>query len=302
MPNPNCKPQMIGSGKDPAAVQRHLRKMFAGIQSLDVDADGGKLTAMRSKEGEVVEFADAVAFSRETEVNVWLCKAEEAMRTALAWWMGESVEAGGWLVAAGLRLEGDSGSRNSLLAWMDASPAQVVLLALQVHMYQCAASHKLAPMPCLPTLCHPPCASSPHRPDGVGRKCLMLNAARTRTRGQVLACQKVESDMAESGKAGGGGAGLESSARFCGTLLGMLADSVLEDMGAIRRCKVEHLIGELVHLEHVVAGLVSKQVSAPLVRVYACEGARWRVSHAAGMRWRAPSSPRLAAPSAASCN
>ena len=144
--------QMIGSGKDPAAVQRHLRKMFAGIQSLDVHTDGGKLTAMRSKEGEVVDLADAVAFSRETEVNVWLSKAEEAMRTALAWWMVESVTAGGWLVSAGERLEGDLGSRSSLLAWIDASPTQVVLLALQVHVYHCAAWRKLARTPCLPTM------------------------------------------------------------------------------------------------------------------------------------------------------
>ena len=115
--------EIIGSGKDPAAIQRHLRKMFAGIQMFTVDAAGACLVAMQSAEGEFVALREPVAFSGETEVNAWLSQAEVAMRQALCASLEESVKAGVAVVA---------GSRSSaeLFAWMDASPAQVALRSL----------------------------------------------------------------------------------------------------------------------------------------------------------------------------
>lgn len=48
--------ELIGNAKDLAKVQRHLRKMFAGVTALELSADGSTATAMVSKEGEAVAF------------------------------------------------------------------------------------------------------------------------------------------------------------------------------------------------------------------------------------------------------
>lgn len=105
--------------------------MFAGIQTFTADAAGASLVAMQSAEGEVVALPDPVSFSGETEVNVWLSRAEAAMREALCASLGESVKAGVAVVAVGAAGAG-SRSPAELFAWMDASPAQVALVALQV--------------------------------------------------------------------------------------------------------------------------------------------------------------------------
>ena len=72
---------------------------------------------------------------------------------------------------------------------------------------------------------------------------------------QVLACQKIEADITGASQT------FEASSAFCNLLLGMLADSVLQDLTAIRRKKAEHFISELVHQQNVIQALQAKKTS-----------------------------------------
>ena len=117
--------EIIGSGKDPLAIQRHFQKMFSGIQSFTVDAESATLIAMQSAQGEVVHFKESVSFLGDIEVNVWLSKAEEAMRVSLGADTEASVKSAITVMTANL-------NSNAFFAWMDSSSSQVAVVALQV--------------------------------------------------------------------------------------------------------------------------------------------------------------------------
>ena len=62
--------EMIGNSKDVATTNRHLRKMFAGVASLVAEPDAPDvLKAMRSKEGELVDFVEPVRISNSNTTN-----------------------------------------------------------------------------------------------------------------------------------------------------------------------------------------------------------------------------------------
>jgi len=187
--------EIIGSGKDPIAIQRHFRKMFSGIQQFSVDDEKVNLISMQSAEGEVVNFLNKVSISGDIEVNAWLANAEEAMRVSLSANTEESLK-------SAMAPSTGNVSEDSLFNWIDSCSSQVAVVALQ-----------------------------------------------------VMACQKIEADIARAGGS------FESSSEYFKSLLKMLADSVLQDLTAIRRKKIEHFIGELVHQQNVVKVLEKKKTA-----------------------------------------
>lgn len=188
--------EIIGSGKDSAAVQRHLRKMFAGIHQLQVQDKEESMIGMMSPQGELVRFSTAVNAAEDPEANVWLFKVETAMKTSLAAELASSVETLAKVLAS------LSGSGSSLIAWMDEQAAQAALLAMQVTL-----------------------------------------------------CNQVETGLGFQGQ-------IETSLSKCQELLCILADYVLNDMKSLLRRKVEQLVGELVHQEGVITGLIKSGVSS----------------------------------------
>ncbi|KAJ9480171.1 Dynein heavy chain, cytoplasmic [Pseudozyma hubeiensis] len=118
--------EIIGNSKDTARILKHLKKMFAGIASIEFDEEAGKLTAMVSREGETVPFRTPILLKEYAKINDWLAKVESEMRISLAELLSQ----------AAAELESfytstDSLTLDAFLAWIAKYPAQLVVLAVQ---------------------------------------------------------------------------------------------------------------------------------------------------------------------------
>jgi len=119
--------EIIGNSKEPIKILKHLRKIFAGISSLQLDEDGTTIRGMESREGEAVVFGDAIDVTKEKGVIQWLSKVESAMRLSLAVAMQKAT--------AELRaLLGDASKIDAvaLFDWATRYPTQLVTIAYQV--------------------------------------------------------------------------------------------------------------------------------------------------------------------------
>jgi dynein heavy chain 1 len=94
--------------------------MFAGIHAVVFDPSGAHAVAMLSHEGEEVRFVTPVDVQGAARVNEWLAAVETQMRVALATQLAAAI--------AALTSPMD---RDAYLAWVDAYPAQLVVLAAQ---------------------------------------------------------------------------------------------------------------------------------------------------------------------------
>nr|CDI53148.1 cytoplasmic dynein heavy chain 1 [Melanopsichium pennsylvanicum 4] len=118
--------EIIGNSKDTARILKHLKKMFAGIATVELDDGAGLLTAMVSREGELVPFRTPISLKDYPKINDWLARIENEMRISLAELLSE----------AAAELESFYTSTASLtsesfLAWTAKYPAQLVVLAVQ---------------------------------------------------------------------------------------------------------------------------------------------------------------------------
>ena len=59
--------QILGQAKDPAVIQAHLKKLFAGIHGVALSDNKDAITAAMSIESENVHLAQAVAVSEHVE-------------------------------------------------------------------------------------------------------------------------------------------------------------------------------------------------------------------------------------------
>ncbi|CAB1349241.1 unnamed protein product [Coregonus sp. 'balchen'] len=66
---------------NPTVIQSHLKKLFAGINSVDFDGDCQHIVAMRSLEGEVVPLRNLIRISNSVEV--WLGELSAEMKETL---------------------------------------------------------------------------------------------------------------------------------------------------------------------------------------------------------------------------
>ena len=58
----------MGQATNPTVIQTHLKKLFAGIHSVQFDKECSHIVAMRSLEGEVVPLKEPIAISTDVEV------------------------------------------------------------------------------------------------------------------------------------------------------------------------------------------------------------------------------------------
>jgi dynein heavy chain 1 len=121
--------EVIGNGKDPRLVAKHLRKMFSGIAQLQV-TDDNRIDAIVSAETEQVALSPAVE-STDVKVNDWLMGLHESMVGTLR----------AQVHRAAASIPADAAQ---LPAWIDQYPNQVVCLAMQIawtaHVEQTMAS------------------------------------------------------------------------------------------------------------------------------------------------------------------
>ncbi len=119
--------EIIGNSKDVLRVMKHLKKMFAGIATIEVDEDITELRAMVSREGETIRFKDPIVLKEYAKVNDWLAKIESEMRVTLAHQLSAAYSdlKEFYAETAGL-------SPERFLEWIELYPAQLVVLTVQV--------------------------------------------------------------------------------------------------------------------------------------------------------------------------
>ncbi|RXW18442.1 hypothetical protein EST38_g7401 [Candolleomyces aberdarensis] len=119
--------EIIGNSKDILRIMKHLKKMFAGIATIQLDDDLTQIMGMSSREGEEIRFTEPILLKDYPKINDWLARLETMMRLSLANLLSDSVA----------ELQGFYGPDHQLAApqlmeWMEKYPAQLVTLAIQV--------------------------------------------------------------------------------------------------------------------------------------------------------------------------
>lgn len=65
--------EILGQSTNPTVIQSHLKKLFAGIHSVEFDGDNQHIMAMKSLDGEVVLLKHKVKIVQEVEVSaLWI--------------------------------------------------------------------------------------------------------------------------------------------------------------------------------------------------------------------------------------
>ena len=119
--------EIIGNSKDILRIMKHLKKMFAGIATIQLDDDLTQIMGMSSREGEEIRFTEPILLKDYPKINDWLARLETMMRLSLANLLSDSVA----------ELQGFYGpdyqlTAPQLMEWMEKYPAQLVTLAIQV--------------------------------------------------------------------------------------------------------------------------------------------------------------------------
>jgi dynein heavy chain 1 len=119
--------EIIGNSKDILRIMKHLKKMFAGIATIQLDDDLTQIMGMSSREGEEIHFTEPILLKDYPKINDWLARLETMMRLSLANLLSDSVA----------ELQGFYGpdyqlTAPQLMEWMEKYPAQLVTLAIQV--------------------------------------------------------------------------------------------------------------------------------------------------------------------------
>ena len=73
--------QVLGQAKDPAVIQAHLKKLFAGVHEVALTDSKDLITAVLSDEAEKVHLASSVRVNEQVET--WLQSLLEGLQATL---------------------------------------------------------------------------------------------------------------------------------------------------------------------------------------------------------------------------
>lgn len=119
--------EIIGNSKDMVRTLKHLKKMFAGLSSVILDKDVTMIKGMVAAEGEEIPFPAPIVLANYPRVNDWLTQLEKSMRSTLAQMLGTSL-----FNLSKLFDTPNTPTAESLLQWIETTPAQLSILASQV--------------------------------------------------------------------------------------------------------------------------------------------------------------------------
>ncbi|KAJ8666404.1 hypothetical protein QAD02_008066, partial [Eretmocerus hayati] len=117
--------EIIGNSKNVTRLQKHFKKMFAGIASILLDENDTTIIGIASREGEEVLFKNPISTVSHPKINEWLSLVEREMRITLASSLANALH--------DIR-NNRGGSTNSelLMSWCDTYQAQIISLAAQI--------------------------------------------------------------------------------------------------------------------------------------------------------------------------
>lgn len=119
--------EIIGNSKEILRIMKHLKKMFAGISTIQLDEQLTQIEGMSSREGEEVRFKTPILLKEYPKINDWLTKLESEMRESLALLLCDAVTELQTFYGSAFPLPKDL-----FMAWLEKYPAQLVTLAIQV--------------------------------------------------------------------------------------------------------------------------------------------------------------------------
>ncbi|XP_058810234.1 dynein heavy chain, cytoplasmic isoform X2 [Phymastichus coffea] len=117
--------EIIGNSKNIARLQKHFKKMFAGVASILLNEDNTTITGVASREGEEVIFKNPVSTTDHPKINEWLTFVEREMRLTLASNLAHAVQ-------DIKTLKNDNINSQALMCWCDRYQAQIIILAVQI--------------------------------------------------------------------------------------------------------------------------------------------------------------------------
>jgi dynein heavy chain 1, cytosolic len=83
---------MIGNSNNLVRLQKHFKKMFAGVHSLLIDEnDPNIIEGVQSKEGEQVKFFTTISIKQYPNINDWLTRVEKEISLTLAKLLAQSI-------------------------------------------------------------------------------------------------------------------------------------------------------------------------------------------------------------------
>ncbi|ODQ54001.1 hypothetical protein SAICODRAFT_70683 [Saitoella complicata NRRL Y-17804] len=118
--------EIIGNSRDATRIQKHFKKMFAGINGLIFNDDTTLIQGFTSSEGEEVRLAEEISLVKLAKINEWLSALERNMKLTLAGLLGSAVN--GYQE----RFMSNDLSEENMLSWLAQYPAQLSTLAAQV--------------------------------------------------------------------------------------------------------------------------------------------------------------------------
>lgn len=117
--------EIIGNSKNVARLQKHFKKMFAGVAAILLNEDNTVITGIASREGEEVKFTQPVSTVEHSKINEWLTMVEKEMRVTLASCLAQAVH-------DIKQFKDGSIDPSAYMQWCDKYQAQIVVLAAQI--------------------------------------------------------------------------------------------------------------------------------------------------------------------------
>uniref|UniRef100_A0A1A8G9X4 Cytoplasmic dynein 1 heavy chain 1 n=2 Tax=Nothobranchius TaxID=28779 RepID=A0A1A8G9X4_9TELE len=118
--------EIIGNSKNVAKLQKHFKKMFAGVSSILLNEDNTEVLGISSREGEEVVYKTPVSITQHPKINEWLTLVEKEMRVTLAKLLAESV------TEVTAFNKGTAIDLSQYIDWIDRYQAQLVVLSTQI--------------------------------------------------------------------------------------------------------------------------------------------------------------------------
>ncbi|KAG8185039.1 hypothetical protein JTE90_017062 [Oedothorax gibbosus] len=117
--------EIIGNSKNIPRLQKHFKKMFAGVAAIILEEEDTVVTGIASKEGEEVIFTNRVSIKEHPKINEWLTLVEKEMRFTLATLLASAVTGIG-------PFKGGKIDQKEYMKWVDSYQSQIVVLAAQI--------------------------------------------------------------------------------------------------------------------------------------------------------------------------
>ncbi|XP_017053188.1 dynein heavy chain, cytoplasmic isoform X2 [Drosophila ficusphila] len=117
--------EIIGNSKNIARLQKHFKKMFAGVAAILLNEENNVILGISSREGEEVHFINPVSTVEHPKINEWLSLVEKQMRFTLASLLAQAVQ--------DIKQFRDGKiDPKAYMEWCDKYQAQIVVLAAQI--------------------------------------------------------------------------------------------------------------------------------------------------------------------------